>query len=157
MTEFKREAGHKQGTRTTAKQDQQNQKGQGEPGQKNEPPKTNYINMILGGPAGGDPNRATKLHLRELREVHEMEKIKEMSPPIIFGPGDEIGIQQPHNDALVITAMVANYDIARILVDTGSSADIIYCDCFRRMNLDLEVRPVDTRLVGFSGTSMQAI
>lgn len=35
---------------------------------------------------------------------------------LVFGPGDERSIQKPHNDALVITAMMANYDITRILV-----------------------------------------
>lgn len=35
---------------------------------------------------------------------------------LVFGPGDERSIQKPHNDALVITAMVANYDSTRILV-----------------------------------------
>lgn len=108
--------------------------------------------MILCGPAGGDSNRARKLHLRELNKLHhEIKELEGMDtrPVLVLGPGDETCIQQPHNDALVITAMVANCDIARILVDTGSSADVIYLDCFRQLNLSLEVRPVDPCLVRF--------
>lgn len=115
--------------------------------------------MILGGPARGDSNRARKLHLRELNKLHhEIKELEGMDtrPVLVLGPGDETCIQQPHNDALVITAMVANCDIARILVDTGSSADVIYLDCFRQLNLSLEVRPVDPCLVRFFGETLQA-
>ncbi|XP_012836532.1 PREDICTED: uncharacterized protein LOC105957150 [Erythranthe guttata] len=144
----------------------------------------NFISMILGGPSGGDSNRARRAHLRQLRETEELfgeieevdqasrahlrrlcemeaqlEEVQKISyvPPIIFGPQDEEGIRQPHSDALVITAMVANFDIARILVDIGSSADVIYYDCFRKMNMDFELKYVETSLVGFSGESVRSV
>ncbi|XP_012852522.1 PREDICTED: uncharacterized protein LOC105972126 [Erythranthe guttata] len=136
----------------------------------------NFISMILGGPSGGDSNRARRAHLRQLRETEELfgeieesdrasrahlrrlyemeaqlEEVQRISyvPPIIFGPEDEEGVRQPHSDALVITTMVANSDIERILVDTGSSADVIYYDCFKKMNMNFELKYVDTNLVGF--------
>ncbi|XP_012837573.1 PREDICTED: uncharacterized protein LOC105958118 [Erythranthe guttata] len=121
-------------------------------------PPNNYIHTIFGGPAGGDSNRSRRAHLRELQELRgELAMMYRVSvaPPITFGVEDETGIQQPHNDALVITAMVANYDVARILVDTGSSADIIYYECFRQMRLNFEVRKVDTALIGFAGEVVQ--
>lgn len=37
-----------------------------------------------------------------------------------FGPSDLEGVMTPHNDALVIRAIVANYDVTRIFVDTDS-------------------------------------
>ncbi|XP_012846942.1 PREDICTED: uncharacterized protein LOC105966912 [Erythranthe guttata] len=144
----------------------------------------NFISMILGGPSGGDSNRARRAHLRQLRETEELfgeieeadrasrahlrclcemeaqlEEVQRISyvPPIVFGPQDKEGIRQPHSDALVITAMVANFDIARILVDTGSSADVIYYDCFRKMNMDFELKYVETSLVGFSGESVRSV
>ncbi|XP_012833163.1 PREDICTED: uncharacterized protein LOC105954039 [Erythranthe guttata] len=133
--------------------------GTEKPGKSEAPqPPNNYIHTIFGGPAGGDSNRARRAHLRELQELRgELAMMYRVSlaPPITFGVEDETGIHQPHNDALVITAMVANYDVARILVDTGSSADIIYYDCFRQMRLNLEVRRVDTALVGFAGEVVQ--
>lgn len=92
------------------------------------------INMIIGGPIGGDSNRARRKHLRQLRQLQfqvDEWQGRSQALSITYGPRDETGIQQPHNDALVIAAMVANYDIARILVDTGSSADIIFLECFK--------------------------
>ncbi|XP_073138639.1 uncharacterized protein [Henckelia pumila] len=38
-------------------------------------------------------------------------------PTLSFGPKDLKGAFSNHNDALVIRAMVANYDVARIFVD----------------------------------------
>ncbi|XP_012850074.1 PREDICTED: uncharacterized protein LOC105969843 [Erythranthe guttata] len=121
-------------------------------------PPNSYIHTIFGGPIGGDSNRSRRAHLRELQELRgELAMMYRVSiaPPIMFGVQDETGIQQPHNDALVITAMIANYDVARILVDTGSSADIIYYDCFKQMRLNFEVRRVDTALIGFAGEVVQ--
>jgi hypothetical protein len=37
-----------------------------------------------------------------------------------------MGVVMPHDDALVMTLTVANHGIYQILVDNGSSADILY-------------------------------
>ncbi|XP_012827901.1 PREDICTED: uncharacterized protein LOC105949160 [Erythranthe guttata] len=151
---------------------------------KEQPPTGGFIHMIHGGPSGGDSNRARRAHLRQLRETEELfgeveaadlasranlQMLYEMEsqlaevqrvsqvPPIMFGRVDEEGIQQPHTDALVITAMVANFDIARILVDTGSSADVIFYSCFKQMNMNFELKYVETSLMGFSGETVQAL
>jgi hypothetical protein len=42
----------------------------------------------------------------------------------------------PHNDALVITIMVANHVIHRILVDNGSSTDILNWPVFKQVGID---------------------
>ncbi|XP_012846884.1 PREDICTED: uncharacterized protein LOC105966854 [Erythranthe guttata] len=121
-------------------------------------PPNNYIHTIFGGPMGGDSNRSRRAHLRKLQELRgELAMMYRVSiaPPITFGVEDETGIQQPHNDALVITAMVANYDVARILIDTRSSVDIIYYECFKQMRLNVEVRRVDTTPIGFAGEVVQ--
>ncbi|CAA0843039.1 Unknown protein, partial [Striga hermonthica] len=59
----------------------------------------------------------------------------------------------PHNDALVITAEVAGFDVKRVFIDTGSSVDIMFYDCFVQINLELnvELKPVATALYGFNG------
>lgn len=49
--------------------------------------KRNQIHMILGGPAGGDSNRARKLHLRELNELtYEIKELEGMDtgPVLVF-------------------------------------------------------------------------
>ncbi|XP_073152934.1 uncharacterized protein [Henckelia pumila] len=43
-----------------------------------------------------------------------------------FGPEDLKGVSSNHNDALVIRVMVANYDVTRIFVDSGSSVNVLF-------------------------------
>lgn len=44
-------------------------------------------------------------------------------------------INLPHNNTLVITMMVANFQVYRILVYNGSSADILYIETLGKMNI----------------------
>jgi hypothetical protein len=58
----------------------------------------------------------------------------------------------PHDDALVVTMMIGNYNIHRILVDNGSSADILFLPAFEKMKIEQKrVTPAHTPLVGFTG------
>ncbi|KAI3453674.1 hypothetical protein Pfo_010337 [Paulownia fortunei] len=112
----------------------------------------NFIQMILGGPTDGDSNRARKAYARSTpggskEEVHKINK----GPVIQFGPHDMEGLQAPHNNALVIMATVANFNVARIIVDTGSSVDVLFYKAYKKMNLDITLQPVDTVLFDFSG------
>ncbi|KAI3457107.1 hypothetical protein Pfo_013770 [Paulownia fortunei] len=61
------------------------------------------------------------------------------------------GLQAPHNDILVITATVANFDVARIMVDTGSLVDVLFYEAYKKMNLDITLQTVDTALFNFGG------
>ena len=56
----------------------------------------------------------------------------------------------PHADALVVTLSVANRKVFRILIDTGSYADILFASVFRHMNVEgAMTRPIKTPLYGF--------
>ena len=41
-----------------------------------------------------------------------------------------MGVKQPHNDPMVITLTIKGFNTKRILVDNGSSANIIYLPVF---------------------------
>ena len=65
------------------------------------------------------------------------------------------GYQHPHDDPLVIRAVVANKTIHRVLVNNGSSADIIFASAFDKMDIKrAELEPISTHLRGFSGEKM---
>jgi hypothetical protein len=69
-----------------------------------------------------------------------------------FSDDDYVGVSLPHNDALVLSLAIANHKIHRILIDTGSSADILYRSAFELMKIDRrKVIPVRHSLVGFTG------
>jgi uncharacterized protein (DUF4213/DUF364 family) len=44
---------------------------------------------------------------------------------------DAEGVAMPHDDALVVTVTMVNHTIHQILVDNGSSADILYWPVFK--------------------------
>jgi len=60
--------------------------------------------------------------------------------------------QDPHHDSLVITLFIANHYVRRILIDEGSSVNIIQYEVLKKMNNpESEIVPRSSVLVGFSG------
>ncbi|KAL0415853.1 UNVERIFIED_CONTAM: hypothetical protein Slati_3417200 [Sesamum latifolium] len=94
----------------------------------NDPPRKGVIRMIAYGLAGGDSQRARKAQ-------------EERSGPKI-----------PGNDALVIIALLANFEIERVFIDSGSLTDILFGEAYDQMQLgDIPLEAVDTSLYGFAG------
>ena len=113
--------------------------------------------MILGGFAGGgESSSAQKAHLRSIRsvdmgEIQAVSKLPRLDNTITFSDSDLDGCQHPHDDPLVVRAIVANTTVHRVLIDNGSSADIIFTSAFDKMGIGREkLDPVSTHLRGFS-------
>ena len=69
-----------------------------------------------------------------------------------FNEADARGVKQPHNKPLVIMLNIEGFNTKRILIDNGSSADIIYLPAFQQLKLDPKrLRPFESPLVSFSG------
>ncbi|KAL0462221.1 UNVERIFIED_CONTAM: hypothetical protein Slati_0109700 [Sesamum latifolium] len=102
----------------------------GDKGDSNDIPRKGVIRMIAGGPSGGDSHQARKSRVREahqiaIKEVLDIETMQD-APIIQFGRAERSGPQTTHNDALVIKATIANYEVGRIFIDSWSSADILF-------------------------------
>ncbi|KAL0408049.1 UNVERIFIED_CONTAM: hypothetical protein Sradi_1739300 [Sesamum radiatum] len=125
----------------------------------NDVPRKGIIRMIVGGPSGGDSHQARKSQVREahqisIKETMDIETIED-APVIQFGQAERSGPQTIHNDTLVITAILANYEVGRIFVDSGSSADILFGGAYDQMQLgDISLENVNTSLYGFVGEVM---
>ena len=114
--------------------------------------------MISGGfTGGGESSSARKAHLRSIRlaevvEVQAVSKLSWLDTSITVSDSDLEGCQHPHDDPLVILAVVANKTVHRVLVDNGSSDYIIFASAFDKMGIGRErLEPVNTHLRGFSG------
>ena len=114
--------------------------------------------MISGGFAvGGESSSSRKAHLRNIRlgeviDVQAVSKLPRLDTAITFFDLDLEGCQHPHDDPLVIRVVVANKTVHRVLIDNGSSADIIFASAFDKMDIGREkLEPVNTHLQGFSG------
>ncbi|WZZ44804.1 hypothetical protein YC2023_041063 [Brassica napus] len=65
---------------------------------------------------------------------------------------------KPHNDLLVIELTIKDIDIARVLVDTGCSANIIYKSTLERMEIDLcAVTERPSPIFGLSGNATMTL
>ena len=76
----------------------------------------------------------------------------------MFTDEDVERIHYPHDDAIVITLLIVNYTTKRVLVDNGSSADILHYPAFQQMRLGRDqLHPVCLPLIGFRGMKVQLV
>ena len=60
-----------------------------------------------------------------------MPKIARRESPIIrFSEEDARRLHHPHDDAMVVSIWIEDYTMHRVLVNNGSSADILYYPAF---------------------------
>ena len=66
---------------------------------------------------------------------------------ITFTNEDAERVHHPHDDAVVITLLIADYTTRKVLMDNGSSADILYYLAFQQMRFGRDqLRPMKTYL-----------
>ncbi|KAL0349603.1 UNVERIFIED_CONTAM: hypothetical protein Sradi_4109500 [Sesamum radiatum] len=120
-----------------------------------DPPRKGVIRMIASGPVSGDSQKARKAQVREAygasaREVMEVEPVNDV--PLIQLDQEEDADRTQGNDALVIIALLANYEIERVFTDSGSLANILFGEAYDQMQLgSAPLEAVDTSLYGFAG------
>ena len=77
---------------------------------------------------------------------------------ITFTDVDAERVHHSHDDVIVITLLITNYTTRRVLVDNGSSANILYYPTFQQMRLGRDqLRPVNSPLVGFGEMKVQPV
>ncbi|XP_024018771.1 uncharacterized protein LOC112090818 [Morus notabilis] len=112
---------------------------------------------------GGDSRRSQKDYAHEARGVYQerlwsvsaVKTPRYSSTDVAFNEDDASGVHFPHNDALVVEAMIGNHTVCRILVDNGSSVDLLYSDCLEKIGIQKEQLEKTSRpLYGFTGDSV---
>ncbi|XP_060190752.1 uncharacterized protein LOC132620043 [Lycium barbarum] len=109
------------------------------------------INMIIGGTNAqrGPVMKRTKVSI--VREKRTRDYTPEGS--ISFNNEDAEGIIQSQNDALVISILVFKSQVKRILIEPGSSANIIRWRVVEQLKLLDQIVPVARVLSGFNMAS----
>ena len=68
-----------------------------------------------------------------------MLKIAQRESPIIgFSEEDAGCLHHPHDNTLVVSIRIEDYNMHRMLVDNGRSADILYYSAFQQMGIGRE-------------------
>ncbi|XP_034700912.1 uncharacterized protein LOC117925911 [Vitis riparia] len=127
------------------------------------------INYINGGPSDEELNSKRKRQ-RLLREAMVRERINSIRPgiteggphpidgTIIFPPVDPTRILRPHRDALILSLGIDKFDVRRILIDPGSSADLVQASVISHMGHNLVGLENPGRILsGFNGASTTSL
>ncbi|XP_014496663.1 uncharacterized protein LOC106758235 [Vigna radiata var. radiata] len=116
-------------------------------------PLRGVINTISGGFAGGGHTSSTrKRSIRALRSIHAVDVPRRTMPPITFTDEDFHAPDPDQDDPMVINVEIARYGISRVLVDQGSSVNILYWKTFLQMDISEDlIVPYNEQIVGFAG------
>ncbi|XP_030923041.1 uncharacterized protein LOC115949919 [Quercus lobata] len=115
------------------------------------------IRMIMGGTTtSGSSKKARKTYLRMVQNIQLTGTVPKMTridnPVIGFSEENARRLHHPHDDALVVSLRVGDYNMHRVLVDNSSLVDILYYPAFQQMRINREqLVPVNAPLVGFGG------
>ena len=87
---------------------------------------------------------------------HILPRRSTLTVPITFTDDDFQGVGFNQDDPMVIHVIIANSEVRKVLVDQGSSADILFVDAFYKLGLLKEqVSPFHNTLVGFVGEQVR--
>ena len=127
------------------------------------------INYIHGGPLDEEYDSKRKrqklLHAASVRErVNSIRpRITGGGPrpidgTIIFPPVDPTRILQPHHDTLILSLGMGDFDVRCILVDLGSSTDLLQASVISHMGRDLSsLENLRRILSGFNGAATTSL
>ncbi|XP_056848891.1 uncharacterized protein LOC130499023 [Raphanus sativus] len=126
------------------------------------PQQDRVIDVITGGSeVSGISSAAAKKSTRNTKNGQEAEGPKRLllgTDEISFTAREQERVLAPHHDALVISLTIANCLVKRILVDNGSSSNIIFHSAFADLGLEpTALTRRATPLVGFSGEVKQTL
>lgn len=83
--------------------------------------------------------------------AYEKERKEKQSYEIKFMNKGMKGIDSQHNNALVITVNMNTFDVKMVLIDSGSSLEIMYNTMFQKLNLPpSKIKNVDSPILNFS-------
>ncbi|XP_024004042.1 uncharacterized protein LOC112081519 [Eutrema salsugineum] len=122
--------------------------------QENHAPKARKsVNMIMGAiEACSYSVRAIKEYSRQTASAPKVPQDPPKRTPLVFTKADTIVLHKPHNDALVVELLLDDVEVSRILVDTGSSVNIIFKEALDQLDLSSDrIEPFIEPLTGFDG------
>ncbi|XP_024011113.1 uncharacterized protein LOC112086428 [Eutrema salsugineum] len=121
-------------------------------------PKTRKkVNMIMGALESCNYSvRALKEYSRQASSSQPQTTVTTV--PLLFTEADLRGVHMPHNDCLVVELQLGDVEVSRILIDTGSSVNVIFKETLKNMDFpDSEIKPYMESLTGFTGEKTRTV
>ncbi|KAL2238147.1 UNVERIFIED_CONTAM: Retrovirus-related Pol polyprotein from transposon [Sesamum indicum] len=123
-------------------------------------PTMGVIYTTAGGSSTRDSGWTRKRCARTVGSSREREFILkvEEEEAISFDSSDRSKGSEDMNDPMVVKLDIANFTVHKVLIDSGSSTDIIFKNVIDKMGLEnARLEPVRTPLVGFGGSEVASL
>ena len=117
-------------------------------------PPLGTINVIFAAPGRTEscPSRIMSIYCCSDEGSSSISKRVKMNISLVLGflDEDKLGTIQLHDDALVVTLRIGGYDVKRVMIDQGSTAEIMYPDLYKGLGLKPEnLTTYSSHLVSF--------
>ncbi|KAL2504798.1 Uncharacterized protein Adt_20419 [Abeliophyllum distichum] len=117
------------------------------------------VDIIYGAPyIGGQTRNAQKNYAKEAEEklmtnwlINSRSSGSSKVDPNSFTEEGMTGVHYLHCDALVVRAVVARNGLGRMLVDNGSSVNVIFSSTYEQMNVNAPLEPSTEHRYDFTG------
>lgn len=84
-------------------------------------------------------------------QIFSFEKEPRVEPRITFTDQDLVGVHHLHEDDLIVSLRISNFDVRRILIDNGSSVNEVFPSTLKKMDFDMRrLEPAKSNLTGLS-------
>jgi len=115
------------------------------------------INTIVGGFSGGGCTASQlRKYAREVMAVEAEEVDQSLDPKLRFTKSDLQDVVPHDNDHVVISVVTACRKVHRVLIDQGSSTDMMFWSTFNKLQLSTDqLRLYDDCLYGFAGDQVE--
>ncbi|XP_077232447.1 uncharacterized protein LOC143869775 [Tasmannia lanceolata] len=120
------------------------------------------IDEIAGGLASegqtisGQKAYAAQIHTVEASTKKLQSESTDNEEQIVFSKKDYDKVHLPHDDAIVVRLIIANFNVSKVLIDTGSSVNILHYNAFKEMHLGMDrLVLLEWSIYGFSGESIR--
>ncbi|XP_074314385.1 uncharacterized protein LOC141649598 [Silene latifolia] len=123
---------------------------------------TRIVNVITGGSElCGLTYSAAKRHATQTKgdkPEYSCRISRQDLPAVTFDETDAQNAPEQHDDALIITLPIGNCEVRKILVDTGSSVNLIMLETLKVMGFsERDLATKEVPLVGFSGKTKHSL
>jgi len=115
------------------------------------------VHIIVGGFSGGGPTASQrKKYVRLISSVGEEFSDDPWESDLVFTRADLRNVVPHNNDPVVISIFTAGRKVHRVLVDQGSSADVMFWSTFNKLQLSSDLlRPYTGCLYGFADNPVE--
>jgi hypothetical protein len=110
---------------------------------------------VIHGMVGEVSNSQLKAKARQVPPEEPRNKRLRPDETITFSDADAVPNQTPHSDPMIIAATIGNTLIKRVFVDDGSGVEVMFVDCFDKLDIGREnLQKCTSPLSGFTGRTV---